>query len=153
VIRAETRFILENTIKKQIAADAAKIRARQQKGTLSKSKLQELLRRRGLAKQSWLALASQLNLEVAAPGYVKNAEVRGQEYDQKVKATENVRGGQYMIVLHNSMRTTIVSQGKWALIGVINRRTNNFYNNVRRGVFEKVKTIAKKYPGIGVKGL
>lgn len=152
VIVSETGAVLKATIKNQIAADSSKIRARQAKGKISKQEMQELLKRRGLAKQSWLAMGNKLGLSVEAPAYVKKAQVKGKLYDQKVKVTEKKVGGLFTLVLENSMQAAIASMGRYAIIKAINRRSAYFRRNLKVGVFNKVATIARKYPGLRVRG-
>ena len=152
VIVSETNSILKKTISNQMAADASKIRARQAKGKISKSEMQELLQRRGLAKQSWLAIGQKIGLMVDAPAYVRNAKVKGSLYDQQVKVSEKKVGGLFTLILENRMQTTIKSLGRSAILKAINGRTAYFKKNLRAGVFSKVATIAKKYPGLHVRG-
>ncbi len=152
VILSEAGSILQKTISNQMAADAGKIRARQSKGKISKAQMQELLRRRGLAKQSWLAIAEKLGAPVKAPGYVTKATVKGKAYDQKVAVSDKKSGGLFKLVIENSMLTTVKSMGRVALLKAINGRTSYFKSNLKRGVFKKVSTIAKKYPGLKVRG-
>jgi len=152
VILSEAGAILQKTISNQMAADAGKIRARQAKGKISKSQMQELLRRRGLAKQSWLAIAEKLGAPVKAPGYVTKATVKGKAYDQQVAVSDKKSGGLFKLVIENSMLTTVKSMGRVALLKAINGRTSYFRTNLKREVFKKVSTIAKKYPGLKVRG-
>jgi hypothetical protein len=114
--------------------------------------MQELLKRRGLAKQSWLGMGNKLGLSVEAPAYVKKAQVKGKLYDQKVKVTEKKVGGLFTLVLENSMQAAIASMGRYAIIKAINRRSAYFRRNLKVGVFNKVATIARKYPGLRVRG-
>ena len=152
VIVAETGSILKKTISNQMAADASKIRTRQAKGKITKEQMQELLKRRGLAKQSWLAIGNKLGLSLDAPAYVKKAQVKGKLYDQQVKVSEKKQGGHFTLILENSMIATIASMGRYALIKAINGRSTYFRRNFKRGVFDKVSSIAAKYPGLRVRG-
>ncbi len=153
VILSETGSILQKTISNQMAADASKIRARQAKGKISKPEMQELLRRRGLAKQSWLAIASLLGVSAKAPAYVTKATVKWKAYDQQVSATERKGGNRFSLVIENSMQAAVKSMGRLALMKAINGRTSYFKSNLKKGVFSKVSAIAKKYPGMKVRGL
>jgi len=152
VIVSETGAILKKTISNQMAADASKIRARRAKGTINRLQMQELLNRRGLAKQSWLAIGEKLSLILNAPAYVRNAKVKGQRYDQKVKVSEKKVGGLFTLILENKMQTTVKSLGRSAILKAINGRASYFKRNLKSGVFNKVGTIAKKYPGLKVRG-
>ena len=152
VIVSETGSILKKTISNQIAADASKIRARQAKGKISKEQMQELLKRRGLSKQSWLAIGNKLGLSLDAPAYVKKAQVKGKLYDQQVSVSEKKVNGLFTLILENSMFATIASRGRYALIKAINGRASYFRRNLKRDVFNKVSSIATKYPGLRVRG-
>lgn len=152
VIVAETGAVLKATIKNQMAADAGKIRARQAKGKITKEQMQELLKRRGLAKQSWLAMGEKIGLSLDSSAYVKRAQVNGKPFDHVVRVSEKKVGGLFTLILENSMFTTIASMGRYAIIKAINRRAAYFRRNLKMGVFDKISTIARKYPGLRVRG-
>jgi len=118
-----------------------------------KAQMQERLRRRGLAKQSWLATAAKLGIvPKGVPGYVANALVNGERYAHHVTASENAAGSHYSIQVTNAMQVASYAGGKAALQRAINGRTGYFYRNVRKGVFRRFSDIAKAYPGIKVLG-
>jgi hypothetical protein len=153
VIRSETAAVLQKAMNLTQSANAGLIRDRQARGKISKDKMQELLKRRGLAKQSWLRLADQLGLPVQAPAYVQNALVKGKPYPQKIQSEQKGKRGNFMIKITNSMITMINAGGKGALAKAINGRTGYFRRNLKSRVFGNWKTIAQKYPGMSVKGL
>ena len=153
VIRAEATAVLNQTIKNVAAEQVSLIDARVAAKKLSPSKGAELKARRGLSKLSFLTLGKQLGLSVKAPAYVSKAKVNGKEYPQKVKAEEKKQSGTEVIYLTNNMTTALAAGGKKAILKAINGRVGYFKNNLRKGVFEKAETIAKKYKGIKIVGI
>ena len=153
VIRSETAAVLQKTMSLTKAAEAGKIRSRFDRKKISKDKMQELLRRRGLAKQSWLALAKKLGLPVNAPGYVQKATVKEKPYPQKVRSDQKGKRGSFQITITNEMLTTINANGKAALAKAINGRVGYFKRNLKKKVFGNWRTIAEKYKGLKVAGL
>lgn len=153
VIKSETAAVLQKAMSSTKAADAGKIRARFDRKKITKQQMQELLRRRGLAKQSWVALADSLGLPIKAPGYVQKASVKKEAYPQKVKSEQKGKRGSFQIKITNSMITMINANGKGALAKAINGRTGYFRRNLKKGVFKNWKTIAEKYKGLKVSGL
>lgn len=152
VVRSETAAVLQKAMSMTKAAEAGKIRARRDRKKISPDRMKELLARRGLAKQSWYALAESLGLPMKVPAYVKKAKVKGREYPQQVTDSQERRSGKLVITITNSMITMIAANGKGALAKAINGRTGYFYRNMKRGVFKSWRDIAKKYPGMGVSG-
>lgn len=153
VIRSEASAVIQKAMNLTKAAEAGKIRDRQARGKITKEQMQELLRRRGLAKQSWLALAEKLGLPVKAPAYVQKATVKQQAYPQKVQSEQSGRRGSFQIKITNSMISMIAANGKGALAKAINGRTGYFRRNLKKGVFGNWQKIAEKYPGMKVSGL
>lgn len=153
VIRAETAAVLQKAMSNTKAAEAGKIRARFDRKKISKEDMMEKLRRRGLAKQSWVALAQQLGLPIKAPTYVTKAQVNKSSYPQKVQSSQTGKRGTFVIQITNSMISMIAANGKGALAKAINGRTSYFKTGVKKGVFNDWKTIAAKYPGLKVSGL
>jgi hypothetical protein len=152
VIRSETASVLQKAMSLTKAAEAGKIRARYAQEKISKLQMDEKLRRRGLAKQSWLALAEGLGFSIKAPGYVAKATVKGTAYSQKVSFSQSRQRGKFTIHIANSMITMIAANGKGALAKAINGRTGYFRKNLKNGIFGKWKEIAKRYPGMRVSG-
>lgn len=113
-----------------------------------KKRLQRVLRARGLAKRSWLALAEQLGLSIKAPQYVARAQaVTGKTYqDTSVKAVANRK--QAYVTLTNSQPTVNAIGGGRALQRAIDGRVKYFERSVQLRVFDDMKKVAKQYPGI-----
>lgn len=152
VVRSETAAVLQKAMNLTKAAEAGKIRARRERKKITQERMKELLARRGLAKQSWYALAEALRLPISAPGYVRKASVRGSQYPQQVTEKQEGARGRLVITITNSMITMIAANGKGALAKAINGRTGYFRRNLRRGVFDRWREIAKRYPGLDVRG-
>ena len=120
-----------------------------------KARLKELLARVGLAKQSWLEIATKLNLNLPtkAPGFVSTAKVKGKVIDHPVSGQELPSGKKFSIVITNADKVMIKAFGKGAFLKAIGGRAGYFYRNQKTGVFKKVDQIAKKYKGLKVIGV
>jgi hypothetical protein len=120
-----------------------------------KARLKELIARVGLAKQSWLEIATKLNLNLPtkAPGYVNSAKVKGKTISHPVSGQELPSGKKFSIVITNADKVMIKAFGKGAFLKAIGGRAGYFYRNQKKGVFKKVDDIAKKYRGLKVLGV
>jgi hypothetical protein len=114
----------------------------------------EALARRGLSKQSWLRIAESLGMRLRkVPLYVRGAKVKGSTYPMPVRSSEAAMGARYLITIENSLNVLVKIGGRAALQKAINGRVGYYVHNVRHGVFKRVATIAKAYPGIRVSGI
>jgi hypothetical protein len=115
----------------------------------------ELIRRIGTAKKSWYLLARRMDIALpkAPPGYVTKSTVNGKELTEEVRHTRKVSMSKVGFLIENFTKAAIRGAGRAALLKAINGRTGYFYRNVKKGVFKKVATIAKKYPGMKVRGI
>lgn len=177
VITAEVAKVLEATLSKTKAASLSKIRtSHQQKewttlngkryrltnrfpnavwsqlSSYRKELLTRKLAARGLAKQSWLALAKKLGVTIAAPGYVQNATVPNVDNAQNVSTERNDGEKSFGIRIENSSPLLRFSDSRQAFFAALAGRERFYFNNLKRGVFDSLKTIAAKYPGIVVRG-
>lgn len=115
-----------------------------------------LLRRlgaRGLAKQSVLQIADRLGIKISAPGYVATALAStGKRYPENTAVRLQRRTGLLQISFENSQPTINQERvgGRRALQRAIDGRVKYFMTNMARGVFDDVKNIAKRYPGMKV---
>jgi hypothetical protein len=118
-------------------------------------RIKELRKRIGTAKKSWYLLAKGMRITLAKtpPAYVAAARVNGKELTDEVRHTRRVSMSKVGFMIENFTRAAIRGGGRAALLKAINGRTGYFYRNVRAGVFKKVGTIAKKYPGFRVRGI
>jgi hypothetical protein len=123
---------------------------------MSERRKASLLRRiaaRGLAKQSVLQIADRLGVSISAPGYVRTALAStGKRYPENTSVQLRRRTGLLQITFENSQPTINQERvgGRAALQKAINGRVDYFLNNVARGVFDDVKNIAIRYPGMRV---
>jgi hypothetical protein len=115
----------------------------------------ELIRRIGTAKKSWFLLSKQMGIKLPKlpPAYVASSAVNGKELTEDVSHLRKVSGNKIGFFLENSTRSAVRGGGRAALLKAINGRTGYFYRNLRSGVFKKVSTIAKRYPGFQVRGI
>lgn len=105
---------------------------------------------RGLAKRSWLELANQLGVQINVPGYVAAAvPSTGQQY-QNTEVKEETGAGKSVITIINSQPTVIAIGGRRALQAAIDGRTKFYYDNMKRGVFNSIKDVARAYPGLRI---
>lgn len=116
-----------------------------------KVRTQEMLRRRGLAKQSWLLLAGLIGARLKAAGFVVNARVNGRVVTEAASVLIDKRPDKFSIRFTNQSKATRFWKGEKALISALQGRAKFFATNLKRGVFKTAETIAKKYPGIYAK--
>jgi hypothetical protein len=174
VVRAETKSILESALKRTRAAQVASITANVQsrpvrsfegkkyrmfwrmrdevwKGIQNQIKASIARRKaaRGLSKKSWLQLAQDLGISIDAPGYVAASTSSKGDYPENATGKENKSAQAFSIKITNS-RTydrTIFDAIRAAMAG----RAEFFKKNLQEGVFEKIGSIAAKYPGLNLK--
>lgn len=103
----------------------------------------------GWARKSWLALANACGLSIDA-GSAAGAEVKGHNAAENVKATEDISTDNYVLTVQNDSPLMRWTGGAQAFFGAIAGRTNFFKQNLAHGVFNDLKQVAKKYPGIDV---
>jgi hypothetical protein len=113
--------------------------------------LKKRLRARGLAKQSWFRQGLLLGLSVDAPEYVKKAlATTGKEYPANESVNVSRRKGEIVIDTENSQPTVNAIGGGQALQRAIDGRSEYFFVNVSKDVFDNMDRVAKKYPGITI---
>jgi len=119
------------------------------------ARIKELIKRIGVAKQSWFKLANNLGIKLPKqpPGYVMKAAVNGRAFATPVNQQKMTSGSKVQISIENLTRSAIQGGGRVALLKAINGRTGYFYRNLKSGAFQKVSEIAKKYPGFNVRGV
>jgi len=122
---------------------------------LLQSKLAEQVRRIGITKQSWLRLADKMGLSLVKPrptrlSKIESASANGKKIDAPVSYSRQISQNSTGYEIKNSMRSALRGGGGRILLQAINGRTGFFYNNLRNGVFSKMATIAKKYPGFQI---
>lgn len=121
------------------------------KGRLAAS-LRRRVAARGSAKKSWLALARRIGVEIKAPGYVATANIPSHPAEENV-AVERTNGEfRYGIRITNSSPILRWAKGRQAFFGAVIGRRKFFEQNLARGVFRKLETVAKKYKGLIIAG-
>jgi hypothetical protein len=114
-----------------------------------KANYKSALKARGLSKQSWYKLAEKLGARFNAPAFVKNAiPSTGKEYPSNFTVNESGVFGSISITITNAQPTIIALRGDSIIQQAIQGRVKFYETNLRRGVFDSVASVAKKYPGI-----
>lgn len=115
--------------------------------------VQRKKRARGLAKQSWLRIAQQLEVPIKAPAYVERAiPVSGIEHPENTAVAVEKSPTRVFITIENAQPTVQSPQvgGSRALQLAINGRVKFFQENFQRLVFSDLRKIAAKYPGLKI---
>jgi hypothetical protein len=120
--------------------------------------LEEKYKRAGLLKQSWLKIIKETNSPIPKNATIspkaESATVRGKKMFIPTTYNRQVSGSKVGYNIANYAKAaTQWGPAKMAFIRAINGRVGYFHRNVRAGVFKKVSTIAKKYPGFKVRGI
>ena len=105
----------------------------------------------GLAAQTWLQIAQDLQLQVDAQKRVVNAKVGGAIKRHRASGVKE-KSDEHDFVIYIAYDNPIgrYAGARSALTKAINGRVGFFRNNVRRGVFDNLSEVAKKYPGLNV---
>lgn len=115
-----------------------------------KAHLQTSLAARGLTKQSWLALANDLGVAISAPEYVRTATVENHQNTENVETKIRQTLGEYGIAISNHAPLLQFTGASQAFFSAVSGRRNYFLKNLSRGVFDDLKSVARKYPGLAV---
>ena len=113
--------------------------------------------RRGQSKATWIYIAKRAKLKLlVVPGYVQKAYgLFPASLKAKLKGKE-VGIENYHILIHNSGRTAMIPKsvkgpgGYHAFTGAYKGRLSFFKINMEKGVFDKMDSTLKKYPGLDV---
>jgi hypothetical protein len=145
VVRSEMQKILEKAVSNTPVATVALINQ-----TRNPQLRARRLAARGLLKKVWVQVADKLSMAVAAPGYVGGATTSKGDYPEDAEVKETGVGSKFSIdgASYRIYDPRIIS----AFRSAMNGRANFFRTNLRKGVFDKAETIAKKYPGLTVNG-
>jgi len=104
---------------------------------------------RGLAKQTWLQIAADLGIDIAAPAYVRNAVSPNGKTYREGSARKLLEAAAFYIEIRNSNPLmTGKLNGHRIVQSAINTRLKAFSHEMRKGVFDDVAYRAKRYPGI-----
>lgn len=118
------------------------------------SKKESVARRlsaKGLQRKAFLQLAEKLSMNLdKIPGYVRKANVNGQDYpdDARAKSVFTSSGLTIECELRRTYGQGILGYIQSAMKG----RVSYFRKNLRDGVFKKADLIAAKYPGLRTNG-
>lgn len=107
---------------------------------------------RGLAKQGFWLIGKLLGFVPKAPGYVSQAKPSdGQRYDNTTVRRRSVLGF-YSVFVETRQPTLQIPfvGGVRRFQRAINGRVRYFKESLKRGVFNSVKAIGKRYPGVKV---
>lgn len=113
-----------------------------------RERLQTKLNARGIARQSWLHVASSLGRTIAAPAFVVNANYRGRQYPVDGDNREEGTGANYALTIINSSPIVQSAGGRSALLRAMQGRVGYFRRNMESRAFRTLAERAKKYPGI-----
>lgn len=118
-------------------------------------RLEESLRRklaaRGLSKRAWLELGIKIQQPIEAPAQVTRAvSPGGHTGEDSVKATRGQNGKGYEITIENDSPLIRYSGGAQAFFAAVVGRRKYFERNVALGVFDDLKKVAARYPGLEV---
>ncbi len=103
---------------------------------------------RGLAKRSWLELGISFGQNIKAPGYVVGAISKGHTGRENVSARQQPSTRGYGLVIQNSSPLLQFSDARRAFFSAVAGRRRFYETNVAKGVFNDLKQVAKKYPGM-----
>lgn len=113
-----------------------------------RERLQTKLNSRGLARQSWIHVASSLGRTIAAPAFVANANYKGRQYPIDGDKREDGTGANYALTIINSSPIVQAAGGRAALLSAMQGRISYFRRNMEHRGFRTLAERAKKYPGI-----
>lgn len=115
----------------------------------------ERLARRGISKKSWLDIANQFGLTLSGvPAYVSGAKVKGQSIVASQGAVRKTSAGANVSFEGNNSMAAALSpggKGRFAIKDAIYGREKLFFIGLKKGVFDSIKSICAKYPGLIVK--
>ncbi len=113
-----------------------------------KESLMRKIAARGLAKQSWLALANLIGVEIRAPGFVRSATAPTHTNSENVNIRRDYGARRFGLGISNTSPLLRFSDGRRAFFSAVIGRRRFYETNLRRGVFGDLAKIAAKYPGL-----
>jgi hypothetical protein len=113
--------------------------------------LMRRLAARGLAKRSWLELARLLGVAISAPGFVQIARrPSGSGGAENVEVRRNHGSSGYGLQIANHSPLNQWSDARQSFFAAVAGRRKFYEQNLRRRVFDNLRSVAKKYPGLVV---
>lgn len=133
------------------------LQAAKQRSELINARIREILRRRGIERQSWLQVGDALGVPLAtvAPqgalqeSVARAANVHGRTFPNGT-STEATHGAQHLITIRNASPVAIKRRGQDRLNRAITRRFTLFQTAVKRGFISDLKFRSSRWPGIFV---
>jgi hypothetical protein len=119
------------------------------------SRMRESLNRkysaRELARRVWVEVLNKLGQKVEATGQAQKAESKNFVAASAAGVKRTNGTGNYAVEIENSFGKNRWVGAAQALFGAIAGRRRFFLQNVAKGVFNDLKTVAAKYPGMEVR--
>lgn len=103
----------------------------------------------GAARKSWWAMGVRLGYSIADRGSSK-AVIPGHTADENVSVLREASEGNYMLTVKNDSPLMRWTDGRRAFFSAIAGRVGFFRQNLARGVFNDLKAVQAKYPGIEI---
>jgi hypothetical protein len=119
---------------------------------LEKERIAAALKAKGLTKQTWWKLGNLAGLAIRVPGYVLKAIAT----TAKTYANESFKAvkGQHRCGLYFKTKMPLLRKRTVDGAGILARalagRVKYFETNLRKGVFNSIANIAKRYPGLKI---
>lgn len=174
VVKSEAASVMEGALRRTKAAEVSRIRetfAKKEWATFGGKKyfiakwelpsstwraisarrreqLQTKLGARGLSKQSWFHVAGSIGRRIAVPGFVMNANYRGQQYPIDGDSNEDGGGAAYTLTVFNTSPIVQGAGGFAALLSAMGGRASYFRRNMENRAFATIESRARTYPGI-----
>lgn len=119
------------------------------------SRMRESLNRkynaRELARRVWVEVLNKLGQKVEATGQAQKAQSKNFVAASAAGVKRTNGTGNYAVEIENSFGKNRWVGAAQALFGAIAGRRKFFLQNVAKGVFNDLKTVAAKYPGMEVR--
>jgi len=103
----------------------------------------------GWARKSWYALGILIGQPIAAKGSDR-ATVPGRQATDNVSATGTESEGDYTLKIQNDSPLMRWTDGRRAFFAAVAGRTGFFKRNLAHGVFNDLKAVQAKYPGLRI---
>jgi len=106
----------------------------------------------GLAKKSWWNIGRALGLKVKGGRFVGAVAKTGRNYPEDYAVNKEIKDDNISVTFINAQPTVNSPgvKGAGALHAAINGRVKYFNENMKRGVFNSMANIAKRYPGLKI---
>lgn len=105
---------------------------------------------RELARRVWVEILNKLGQGIEASGQARTAESKGFNAAGAAGVQRSSTSGKYGVEIENSYGKNRWVGSAQALFAAVAGRRKYFLTNVAKGVFNDLKAIAAKYPGIDV---